>query len=57
MRSCRLRLRLLDGDALGEIRGLSTSHALQHGDVIGEQLQGHDVTNGWIRESTLRNAS
>lgn len=36
----------LDGDRLGQVSRLIDIRALQHGDVVGEQLQGHDVDDG-----------
>src|SRR5674476_818500 len=36
---------LFHGDALGEIAGLIDVAAAAHGDVIGQQLQGHDGEN------------
>ena len=34
---------LFHGDRLGEVAGLVYVAAASHGDVIGEQLQGHDL--------------
>ena len=39
------RGRLFDGDALGQIAGLIDVAATAHRDVIGEQLQRHDLQN------------